>query len=97
MILHTLNALPDSAACADCLDLIAPGDTLLLLGDGCYVALQGCDALDAVFDRGIPVRVLAEDATARGIATRLQPQVASIDMAGFVALTEHYPRQQAWY
>ncbi len=94
MILHTLAALPDSSACSDCLSLLGPGDALLLLGDGVYAALQGSDVLA---DLEVPLHVLREDAAARGIETTLRDGATLVDMAGFVALTERYPRQQAWY
>ena len=97
MILHTLNALPDTSACADCLDIIAPGDTLFLLGDGCYAAATGSSVLNDTLDRDITVFVLADDAKARGLIDRLLPAVALTDMMGLVELTETHPRQQAWY
>ncbi|MBP6724956.1 MAG: hypothetical protein KA137_08950, partial [Halioglobus sp.] len=48
MTLHTLNASPASAVFADCLRLLAPGDALLLLGDGVYAALEGTAARSAL-------------------------------------------------
>jgi tRNA 2-thiouridine synthesizing protein B len=86
MTLHTLNASPASAAFADCLRLVAPGDALLLLGDGVYAALAGtgpCRALDA---SGAELYVLAHICSA-----------AVVDIDGFVALSERFARQLAWY
>ena len=94
MILHTLNALPDSGAWQDCLVVLAPGDALLLLGDGVYAALVGSNRLEEL---DVPVYVLAPDAIARGVAGRLAADVQQVDMAGFVELTERFARQMAWY
>ena len=97
MILHTLSALPDTPACRDCLALMAPDDALLLLGDGTYAATAGSTVLGEVLATGIKVYVLQDDACARGLGGHLGDGVIATDMAGFVALTERYPRQQAWY
>jgi len=94
--LHTLSAAPASAACTDCLRLIAPGDQLLLLGDGVYAALPGTPARAALDACGARFFVLREDAVAAGIAARLDA-ASLVDMAGFVELTERCPRQLAWY
>ena len=40
MILHTLNASPAQQAFADCLRVVAPGDHILLLGNGVYAAMS---------------------------------------------------------
>jgi tRNA 2-thiouridine synthesizing protein B len=96
MTLHTLSASPASPACADCLRLIAPGDQLLLLGDGVYAALPGTPTRARLDACGARFVVLREDAEAAGIAGRLQPSLL-IDLEGFVELTESCPRQLAWY
>jgi tRNA 2-thiouridine synthesizing protein B len=96
MTLHTLNASPASAAFADCLRLIAPGDALLLLGDGVYAALAGtgpCRALDA---SGAQLYILGEDAAAAGVLAHIG-SAAVVDIDGFVALSERFSRQLAWY
>lgn len=97
MLLHTLNALPGTPACEDCLALVAAGDALLLMGDGAYAALARSDAWARLAASGAELYVLADDAAARGIDARLGPSVTALDMAGFVALTERFPRLQAWY
>tara|TARA_R110001592_G_scaffold363036_1_gene679404 strand:- start:17748 stop:18038 length:291 start_codon:yes stop_codon:yes gene_type:complete len=96
MVLHTLNASPSSAAFADCLRLVASGDTLLLLGDAVYGAIIGTTARQALDNSGAALFVLLEDATVAGVAKRLDG-VTLVDMAGFVELTEQSPRQLAWY
>ena len=96
MVLHTLNASPSSAAFADCLRLIAPGDTLLLLGDAVYGAVTGSADRQALQSSGAEICVLREDAMAAGVANRLEGATL-VDMDGFVELTERISRQLAWY
>lgn len=87
--LHTFSALPDSEPYRDCVRLLGGGDALLLLGEGVYAAL----ALPEL--EGVDVYLLASDAAGRGVIA--PDRVARLDMAGFVALTERFPRQVAWY
>ena len=96
MMLHTLNATAGSDAFKDCLRSAAPGDAIVLLGDGVYNALAGTAARDAL-DKN-PARVLAldTDVQAAGVDQRLG-DLELLDMDGLVALSEYYPRQLAWY
>ncbi len=96
MVLHTLNAAPGSIAFADCLRLATAGDTILLLGNGVYAALAGSEAADQLQQSAADVALLREDAVAAGSAISSDLFLA-VDMAGFVELSERYPRQLAWY
>jgi len=96
MILHTLSAPPDSNAFRDCLAVVSSQDAVLLLGDAVYAALPGNPQLAPLLATGAAIHVLAEDALAAGV-TEPREGVARSDMKGFVALTERYPRQMAWY
>ncbi len=96
MILHTLNASPASASFADCLSLLAPGDALLLHGDGVYAALAGTSAGESLLASGASLYLLEDDALAAGILSRTIA-ITPIDMTDFVELTERFPRQLAWY
>jgi sulfur relay protein TusB/DsrH len=96
MILHTLNASPASRAFAECLQLVAPGDSILLLGAGVYAAVAGTAARAQLEATGAHLHVLEQDAAAAGILQRLGGTDA-LDMAGFVALSERCPRQLAWF
>jgi tRNA 2-thiouridine synthesizing protein B len=96
MVLHTLNASPSSRAFAECLRLLVPGDSLLLLGDGVYAALAGTPSRAQLEASGADLKVLYPDAAAAGILAQLG-DVQTVDMAGFVALSERCPRQLAWY
>lgn len=94
MVLHTLNAAPNGTAFDACLAAIAPEDALLLLGDGVYCALPATQACDMLLQSGAKIYLLERDAQAAGLA---DTPVEITDMAGFVALTERFPRQLAWY
>ena len=96
MILHTLNASPDSAAFRQCLRLLAPGDALLLLGAGVYVAIADSAARAELDACGVEWHVLAADALAAGINERLGG-ASIVDIDGFVELSERYSRQLAWH
>ena len=96
MILHTLNASPGSSAFNDCLRVITPGDSLLLMGDGVYAAIADTDASRKLGSCGAHIHVLQQDAVARGV-DKLVTEANRVDLDGFVTLTEQYPRQQAWY
>ena len=94
--MHTLNASPSGAAFSDCLRLITEADSLLLLGDAVYGAINGSRARQALDNSGAAIFVLRDDAILAGVATQLQGATL-VDMDGFVELTEKYPRQLAWY
>jgi tRNA 2-thiouridine synthesizing protein B len=96
VILHTLNASPASASFADCLSLLAPGDALLLHGDGVYAALAGTSAAKSLLASCAALYILVDDARAAGVLDRAIPLTA-VDINDFVALTERFPRQLAWY
>jgi tRNA 2-thiouridine synthesizing protein B len=96
VILHTLNTSPSSAAFKDCVKTIHPGDAVVLMGDGVYAALEGTAAYVELHSRGAELYMLGTDALAAGV-TKKAGTVGVIDMDGLVALTERFPRQQAWY
>lgn len=96
MVLHTLNATPASNSYLDCLRLASAADTILLLGNGVYAALANSPAAAQLAAHPARVVLLADDAAAAGSAID-RDSFELIDMDGFVALSEHYPRQLAWY
>ena len=97
MILHTLNASPTSPAFADCMRLLRKGDALLLLGDGVYAALAGTPACAELKNTGAELYLLEPDTSAAGLLNRVGDTLCIVDYEGFVALTERFPKQQAWY
>ncbi len=96
MLLHTLNAAPDTDSFRDCLRSAQNGDAILLMGKGVYCALANSAARQAL--ENCPARLLALDSDIRaaGIANKVG-DLALIDIDAFVALSEFYPRQLAWY
>jgi tRNA 2-thiouridine synthesizing protein B len=96
VILHTLNATPTSSACSDCLRLLREGDAVLLLGDGVYAALKNTAACSGLIGSNAELYVLQPDAAAAGILGRIDARFSVIGYDGFVALSERFPRQQAW-
>jgi tRNA 2-thiouridine synthesizing protein B len=96
VILHTLNASPSASAFDDCLKVLRSDDALLLMGDGVYAAIAGTSACTALSASGAKIYLLRADAAAAGIS-KPGEGMGSIDMDGFVSLTEKYPRQLAWY
>ena len=97
MILHTLNAGPDSAAFNDCLRISGATDTILLMGSGVYCGLENSRACLALLQSGAQMCVLETDAKAAGILGGLSAKIQLVDFDGFVALSERCPRQLAWY
>ena len=96
MILHTLNANPASEAFSDCLRIARGGDTILLLGAGVYAARVESPALLSLQANGARICILEADARLAG-AWPPPDGITSIDMAGWVQLSEQIARQQAWY
>ncbi|MEQ8803173.1 sulfurtransferase complex subunit TusB [Haliea sp.] len=97
MLLHTVSRSPAHTALRDCVALLGPDDALLLLGDGVYAALAGSEAAALLDASGVTVFILEADAALAGIQGRLLPGATVVDDDGFVALTERYSRQLAWY
>jgi tRNA 2-thiouridine synthesizing protein B len=96
VILHTLNASPASSAFFDCIRVVDVSDAIVLMGDGVYAALQGTKGYAELRATGVELYLLFPDAQVAGV---IHPAVGiiSIDMADFVALTERFRRQLAWY
>ncbi len=96
-MLHTLNASPASPAFADCIRLLRKGDALLLLGDGVYAAIKDTRACTELNNTEAELYLLEPDATAAGLLKRIDDTLSLVDYEGFVALSERFSKQQAWY
>lgn len=100
MTLHTYNKSLASgeARLRDCLRAISPGDSLLLIEDGVYLATQlhpGMELRKQLPD-GIALYALTPDAAARGISAKFPADFSGIDYAGFVQLCLAHPRVVNW-
>ncbi len=90
-----LHCVSQPEALDDCLLSASPGDLMLLLGDGCYLALAGAERYQALLQSGLSLFALDEDARTRGVDIR--PPLVAIDYTGFVELSERCTAQQAWF
>ncbi|MEP5569868.1 MAG: sulfurtransferase complex subunit TusB [Halioglobus sp.] len=96
MLLHTLNAGPDSTSFLDCLRSAQKGDAIVLLGEGVYCALDNSAARKKLDESPARLLALASDVSAAGLSDKASG-IPLIDMDAFVALSEFYPRQLTWY
>jgi tRNA 2-thiouridine synthesizing protein B len=96
MVLHTINTAPANSAFTDCLRLAGPEDAILLVGDGVYAALAHTEASSRLLESEAEVYVLASDALAAGVSSRIDSHFSLRDFDGFVSLTERFPLQMAW-
>lgn len=97
-MLHTINKSPfQHTSLEDCLRFVQAGDTVLLLEDGVYAAIDGTNRTHLISEALARCEVCALDAdiAARGL-DHLVPGVTLIDYDGFVALVENHKTQQAW-
>jgi len=90
MTLHTFNKAPTP----DRLQLLDPGDAVLLIEDGVYAAQEGQPQLTV--PAGVSLHVLTPDLAARGISARIRPEFCSVDHAGFVGLSLAHAKVINW-
>lgn len=92
--LHIVNKANASQGLSSCLRVLRPGDGLLLIEDGVYLAASG--HLPAL-PEAVRAHVLQEDLQARGIALPGEgAALFPVDYAGFVALVGAYARSVSW-
>lgn len=97
-MLHIVNRSPFAhSALADCLRVCDAEAGILLIEDGVYAAVADGEWLARIRAKTPHIYVLAPDAAARGIETRLAPAATQVDYAGFVALCCDYPGTHSWY
>ena len=98
-VLHLINKSPFShSAAMECLQMVQPGDSILLLEEGVYGALEHSplsDRLKAL--QGVAVCALEPDLTARAISTNCLPTVRIIGMADFVQLAIAHEQSLSWF
>ena len=101
MTLHTYNKPLDAgeARLRNCLLMLEPGDSLLLLEDGVYLApqLHARMPLRDLIPAGVTLYALAPDLVARGISVKIPADFSHIDYAGFVQLSLAHPRVVNWH
>lgn len=95
MILHLLNRSPASSRVPhDMLRAMGPSDRLLLIEAGVYGAVEP----QARLFLALPGRcfALAEDLVSRGLSEHCADWITTLDMQGFVMLTEETQRTVSW-
>ncbi len=98
MVLHTINKSPLNSGCFhSCLRTLSERDAVLLIEDGVYGADEHFSTLFGELPDTISIYVLEADLAARGLKSRINPSIKTIDDAGFVDLCCHYPKMQSWY
>lgn len=85
----TLHLVNRAAAWADCEPLLNPEDTVLLIEDGVYAALQALSA-------SVQLQALEPDVCARGLVGRLPPNVRLASFDDFVRLVVDHDRVVSW-
>lgn len=100
MTLHTYNKSLSAgeARLRNCLRTLAPGDSLLLVEDGVYLAaeLQAGSAVRDMIPPGVKLYALTPDVAARGISGKVPVDFSGIDYGGFVQLCLAHPRVVNW-
>jgi tRNA 2-thiouridine synthesizing protein B len=98
-MLHILNKSPyETTTLQLCLNSTSPGDSIILIEDGVYVAVANtpyCNFLQKKLPK-IAVHALLPDVLARGIHSKIAANVAIIDFDTFVALTLQYHPIHTW-
>ena len=95
-LLHIVNKSPyEKNSLSTAVGYVKDGDTLLLIEDGIYAAMQGGSAA-AKLD-GLDVAIMGSDLAARGLTEdKLIDGVSVVDYAGFVDLVEAKDSTQSW-
>jgi sulfur relay protein TusB/DsrH len=95
--LHIVNtSTPGTGALTNCLHAASPGDAVLLIGNGVYVAVAATFARHRPKHGGLSWFALAADVRARGMADRLATDVAQIDDEAFVDLVAAHRPIVSW-
>ena len=96
MVLHTVSAVPGSAAFDNCLRIAGNDDRILLLAAGVYAGIAGGSAAEQLRESAATVYALEQDVAAAGLVSALANGIEVVDFAGFVALTEACEQQMNW-
>lgn len=95
--LHTVNKSPFAhQALASCLRACQTGDAILLLEDGVIGALPHSLILQESA-RDIDIYALEADLLARGLLSRISPNIQVISYDDFVALACTHKNSISWY
>ena len=100
-LLHTVNKSPFThSTLSSCLDVIAPGDALLLIEDGIYGSLDSSPLIDRLLglqEDGVDLFALVEDVKARGLLGKTCEEFTNIRMTEFVKLSADCDSVKSWF
>ena len=96
MVLHTLNKSTFAYDLSVALTAMSPDDSLLLIEDGVYTALDKA-ALSRLQAAGIRVSLLTPDAEARGVTGRIPAKLEQLSYEDFVELACASDKTVAWF
>lgn len=96
MLLHIISKSPFThTALDDALPFINEGDTVLLIDDGVY-AVTRSDLIQPLSEKKCVVAALVDDICTRGLR-QTNPEVNTINMAGFVELAFKSAKTISWF
>ncbi|PKG54288.1 MULTISPECIES: sulfurtransferase complex subunit TusB [Halomonadaceae] len=96
MILHILTKAPDSSAAAQMQQAVGAQDSVLLIEEAVTAVLA--PAWEAWEQCPSRIFLLLEDLRSRGLASiAAEHQLPTLEMDGFVVLTEQYTKTVTWY
>lgn len=98
-MLHIVNKSPfQSNTLSSCLRTAQAGHSLLLIEDGIYAAVAG-SALEVAVNKAaeqLKIYALKPDVDARGMTTRVLPNITLVDYKGFVELVAQQKTSHSW-
>jgi sulfur relay protein TusB/DsrH len=94
--LHIVNGSADSGALARCLYAASNGDTVLLIGNGAYLADVAVFGKFRSKGSAFAWYVLADDVRTRNLADRVASDVGLVDDDGFVDLVVAHQPIVSW-
>ena len=98
MTLHTINKSPFShETLRSCLRVTTPHDSILLIEDGVFAALEETEYPELIQATTPHNYVLLADVKARGLECRISDKFKIVDYAGFVELTTKHEQVLSWY
>ncbi|RYG18493.1 MAG: sulfurtransferase complex subunit TusB [Chitinophagaceae bacterium] len=99
--LHTVNKSPfTQTTLSSCLQVCGVNDGILLLEDGVFGALASAPCANDMtvsINKGVKIYALVGDVKARGLQTKLRPDILLTDYDGFVQLSIEHRCVQSWY
>ena len=96
MILHIVNQSPFSHhALHNCLKLMGSNDSLLLIEDA-VLLISSPNYMSTIPDR-VRCYALLSDIEARGMQSKSNTRVETIDFEGFVDLVAHHDKTMSWF